>query len=355
MKFIPNPKHNNLRKQILMDFNELARKMRCKFHYSGKNNKKHIHPLYLQSGHIPPRGNIALENYLIDTKLDISKLEVKQFRDNLSKLERKALTELKHNDSIYISKADKNNTTVVVNKIDYIKAGTSHLNNTKDFINRIESHEVRKDCILIAYDVTSMYTNMNIDNLEETVINALESIDTQEYTLKIPNKKDLTAFVKLILRNNEFEFNGQLYKQIIGAPMGGIFSPTCTDLHLSVLLINILDKFQWRENIKLHCQYRDDGFMMIMATNITKEEDNFLRIVYLNYRVGTKALRRYFDNVHPNLLSDLSSPTNKSILAGLHKPPRGQRRVLYREQWDILYPPSGNFLIQVKCQEKSVV
>ncbi|XP_071177610.1 uncharacterized protein [Mytilus edulis] len=328
MKFIPNPKHNNLRKQILMDFNELARKMRCKFHYSGKNNKKYIHPLYLQSGHIPPRGNITLENYLIDTKLDISKLEVKQFRDNLSKLERKALTELKHNDSIYISKADKNNTTVVVNKIDYIKAGTSHLNgnhylkinepttnvvvksiknivedlyrkkeidsqtynflknnneskhghmyllpkihkinleiineafrtgqivgninipyrpiinkcnsptrhierlldlilkpllkrhnfyiqDTKDFINRIESHEVRKDCILIAYDVTSMYTNMNIDNLEETVINALESIDTQEYTLKIPNKKDLTAFVKLILRNNEFEFNGQLYK-----------------------------------------------------------------------------------------------------------------------------------------------
>ncbi|VDI17828.1 Hypothetical predicted protein [Mytilus galloprovincialis] len=79
-----------------------------------------------------------------------------------------------------------------------------------------------------------------------------------------------------------------------------------------------------------------------MATNITKEEDNFLRIVYLNYRVGTKALRRYFDNVHPNLPSDLSSPTNKSILAILHKPPRGQRRVLYQEQWDILYPPSGN-------------
>ena len=121
-----------------------------------------------------------------------------------------------------------------------------------------------------------MYTNMNIDNLEETVINALESIDTQEYTLKIPNKKDLTAFVKLILRNNEFEFNGQLYKQIIGAPMGGIFSPTCTDLHLSVLLINILDKFQWRENIKLHCQYRDDGFMVFTGT--LKQVEDFFNI-----------------------------------------------------------------------------
>ncbi|XP_052084041.1 uncharacterized protein LOC127721329 [Mytilus californianus] len=73
----------------------------------------------------------------------------------------------------------------------------------------------------------------------------------------------------------------------------------------------------------------------------TKEEDNFLRVVYLNYRVGTTALRRYFDSVHSNLPSDLSSPPNKAILSSLYKPPRGQRRVLYQEQWDILYPPTG--------------
>ncbi|CAG2241546.1 unnamed protein product [Mytilus edulis] len=79
-----------------------------------------------------------------------------------------------------------------------------------------------------------------------------------------------------------------------------------------------------------------------MATNITKEEDNFLRIVYLTYRVGTTALRRYFDGFHPNLQSDLSFPPNKAILLDLHKPPRGQRRVLYQEQWNILYPSSGS-------------
>ena len=129
-----------------------------------------------------------------------------------------------------------------------------YIQDTKDFINKIESHEAEKECILVAYDVTSMYTNMNIENLENTVISALDLIDRNEYSFKVPNKKDLTAFVKLILRNNEFEFDGQLYKQIIGAPMGGIFSPTCTDLHLSVILNKILDKVEWRENIKLHCQ-----------------------------------------------------------------------------------------------------
>ncbi|CAC5380301.1 unnamed protein product [Mytilus coruscus] len=74
----------------------------------------------------------------------------------------------------------------------------------------------------------------------------------------------------------------------------------------------------------------------------TKEEDNFLRIVYLNYRVGTIALRRYFDGVHPNLTSDLSSPSNKAILASLNKPPRGQKRVLFQEQWNVLYLLPGS-------------
>ncbi|CAG2231817.1 unnamed protein product [Mytilus edulis] len=82
-----------------------------------------------------------------------------------------------------------------------------------------------------------------------------------------------------------------------------------------------------------------------MATNTTKEEDNFLRIVYLYYRVGITVLRRFFDGFHRNLQSDLSFPPNKAILLSLHKPPRGQRKVLYQEQWDILYPSSGSAVI----------
>ena len=53
-----------------------------------------------------------------------------------------------------------------------LKRHNFYIQDTQDFINKIESHEVTKECILIAYDVTSMYTTMNIDNLEETVINS---------------------------------------------------------------------------------------------------------------------------------------------------------------------------------------
>lgn len=74
---------------------------------------------------------------------------------------------------------------------------------------------------------------------------------------------------------------------------------------------------------------------------VSKEEENFLRIVYLNYRVATGALRKFFDKLHPNLSVDLHIPVNKSILTQMYNPPRGRRRVLYSSQWNILYPPTG--------------
>ncbi|VDI60348.1 gamma-aminobutyric acid receptor subunit alpha [Mytilus galloprovincialis] len=124
----------------------------------------------------------------------------------------------------------------------------------------IESKTCVRSCTLIAYDVTSMYTNMNIDNLLDTTKNFLDQIDRTKY--KVPNKSDLISFAKNILENNEFQFNGTLYKQVIWAPQGGILLPTATDLHLSTILTKILDRFQFKNSISMICQYRDDGFMI---------------------------------------------------------------------------------------------
>ncbi|VDI03046.1 Hypothetical predicted protein [Mytilus galloprovincialis] len=74
---------------------------------------------------------------------------------------------------------------------------------------------------------------------------------------------------------------------------------------------------------------------------VTKEEENFLRIVYLHYRVATGALTNFFDKLHPSLSADLNIPGNKAILQDLYIPPPRKKRVLYRGQWDTLYPPPG--------------
>ena len=124
-----------------------------------------------------------------------------------------------------------------------------YIQDTKDFINKVESKTFMQNCTLVAYDVSSVYTNMNIDNLLDTIKSSLDKIDRTKYKFKVPNKLDLIAFAKLILENNEFQFNGNLYKQVIGAPQGGILSPTATDLHLPVILKMILNTFQYRNSI----------------------------------------------------------------------------------------------------------
>ena len=115
-----------------------------------------------------------------------------------------------------------------------------YIQDTKDFITRIESLELKDDCILVAYDVTSMYTNMRITDLQKTLTRNLANINRDSFNFRIPNTEVLEKMIKLTLENNKFEFNGQLYKQVIGAPMGGILSSTCTDLHLATLLKIIL-------------------------------------------------------------------------------------------------------------------
>ncbi|XP_076081147.1 uncharacterized protein LOC143052059 [Mytilus galloprovincialis] len=72
------------------------------------------------------------------------------------------------------------------------------------------------------------------------------------------------------------------------------------------------------------------------------EEENFLRIVYLHYRVVTPVLKRFFDGNHPNLSADLNLATNRAILSNLHNPPPRSRRILFAQQWKTLYPPTGS-------------
>ncbi|VDI43635.1 Hypothetical predicted protein, partial [Mytilus galloprovincialis] len=74
---------------------------------------------------------------------------------------------------------------------------------------------------------------------------------------------------------------------------------------------------------------------------VSTEEDNFLRMVYLNYRVATKALTNFFDKLHPSLSADLNIPGNNAILKDLYTPPPRKKPVLYHGQWDTLYPPPG--------------
>ncbi|CAC5371890.1 unnamed protein product [Mytilus coruscus] len=140
LKFIPSPNLRNAKKTLINDFNELARKMRCKYHFDNGSHQYNRHPFLSKSGYKPNWANNAIENYLFSTRIELEKIQIKSFKDNLPKNERKALQSLRSNDHIIIKKADKNSSTVVLDKELYIKMANDQLNDNVHYEKINESH-----------------------------------------------------------------------------------------------------------------------------------------------------------------------------------------------------------------------
>ncbi|CAC5416795.1 unnamed protein product [Mytilus coruscus] len=140
LKFIPSPKLQNAKKTLINDVNELARKMRCKYHFDDGSNTYNRHPFLIKSGYKPSWANNAIENNVFSTRIELEKIQIDTFKDNLSKNERMSLQSLRKNDRIIVKKADKNSSTVVLDKDLYIKMAMNQLNDNIHYETINESH-----------------------------------------------------------------------------------------------------------------------------------------------------------------------------------------------------------------------
>ena len=134
LKFVPTPTTNEtaLRKQLLTDFKDFARRMRLQFIYHGKD--KNIHPFYVKSNWEPPvQQSVTLESYLEEIKIQLAHTPITKAIPNLPLNERKAITELKNNSEINVKKADKGTTTVIMNKLDKTQEGQTLLDDGNNY------------------------------------------------------------------------------------------------------------------------------------------------------------------------------------------------------------------------------
>ena len=117
LKFIPTPvmKENQIRRQLLSDFNQFARRMRLQYIYHDQNTEQH--PFHVKSSWIPPiQRSVALETYLEEVKIKLAETPLVKPKNNLPPGEQRALKELINNKEIILKKADKGTTTVVMNE-----------------------------------------------------------------------------------------------------------------------------------------------------------------------------------------------------------------------------------------------
>lgn len=102
----------------------------------------------------------------------------------------------------------------------------SHIENNYDFVNKINNIELQRGHVLLSLDVVSLFTNVPIDL-------ALKSIKTRWKFIRNNTKIPLNEFLKAIefvLSSTFFSFDGKIYKQTFGVPMGSPLSLIISDI-----------------------------------------------------------------------------------------------------------------------------
>ena len=129
----------------------------------------------------------------------------------------------------------------------------SYLKDTYDFISKVRGQRVKGQWYLITADVESLYTNMKIDLILQSV---------KDIFLEYPdlNRNDFLVLelLRIILENNDFEFDGKFYLQICGIAMGRKFAPSCANIYLRKFDDRAMNGFHIHP--LLYCRFLDDIF-----------------------------------------------------------------------------------------------
>ena len=102
----------------------------------------------------------------------------------------------------------------------------SHIDNSYALIKKLKNIEIPDDYILLSLDVTSLFTNITL----EAVLNSLERrVRYIHNSSKILFCK-IIEIVKFLFDNQFFEFGGDIFKQIKAMFMGSTTLPLFADI-----------------------------------------------------------------------------------------------------------------------------
>ena len=164
----------------------------------------------------------------------------------------------------------------------------SFIKDTPDFIRKVE--EINKEIdlpsntILVTMDISSLYTNISHDDGIECAREALDERDDKQ----IPTEY-IVRLLHVLLEYNIFEFNKEIYQQMIGTAMGSKPAPP----YANIFLAKSIDKQIWQiaDNLSIN-----NCTMLFMK--------RFLDDLFFIYTGTTSLLHTLLEeinNIHPNM------------------------------------------------------
>lgn len=116
----------------------------------------------------------------------------------------------------------------------------AYIQDTWDFMGKLRQYTFPQDCLLISFDVESLYTNIP---LLEGIATCREALN-QRPPGTIPLTNDLIQLLEIQALNNDFQFAGDTFQQIHGTAMGKSWAPALADLFMA----------EWEKTLFAHCK-----------------------------------------------------------------------------------------------------
>ena len=185
LKFIPTAKvtKNKIRRQLLRDYKDFARRMRLKYIFHGQN--KSVHPFYVKSNWEPPvQPSVTSETYLEEVKVKIAEIKITRQKPNLSRKERKALHVLQQSKDLNFKKADKGNTLTVMDKNDKIQEGQVQINDLDNY-TPLDKPIVKETHTKVSRLISKLHRDNHIDDM------------TRKWLSQTPNPPQIPEFYTL--------------------------------------------------------------------------------------------------------------------------------------------------------------
>ena len=107
----------------------------------------------------------------------------------------------------------------------------AYLKDTYDFVNKIRFQQIPHNALLVTGDVTSLYTNMNLDR----ILTVVQDILQEHPDINRPDEYIL-RLLDFTLRHNDFEFNGEFFLQTCGTAMGKSYAPSVANIICGTLI-----------------------------------------------------------------------------------------------------------------------
>lgn len=140
---------------------------------------------------------------------------------------------------------------------EFAMGARSYIQDTNDFLLKLEEVEVPNEALLASFDVTSLYTSIDTTEGLQAVSNTLS-----ETNFSLAGKEFVMNLLELILTCNYFKFGNDFYLQCRGTAMGANVAPTFANMFLAALEEDLIYVSHHFSKVARWWRYIDDVFLI---------------------------------------------------------------------------------------------